>query len=126
MIKPFIHKGDNRLPNVSFDNTTGILEFSGRSIPDNALGFFKPLYEWLEEYKQNPCKETIANIKFDYFNTSSSKCLFDIFKSLTNLHDAGHSVVVNWYFYEDDDQEEVGEDYKSILKLPFNLIQVSR
>lgn len=126
MLEPLILEGNNRLPSINFDSTKGVLEFSGRSIPDNALGFYKPLYEWLDIYKNKPHSLTQVNIKFEYFNTSSSKCLFEIFKSLIAMHDAGHEIVINWYYLDDDDQLETGQDFQSIVKIPFNLILVSK
>jgi hypothetical protein len=34
-------------------------------------------------------------------------------------------VVINWYYEEDDeDMLEAGEDYESIIKVPFKMIQI--
>ena len=66
-------------------------------------------------------------MQLEYFNTSSSKCILDVFKKLENLHNKSVAeVVINWYYEEDDeDMLEAGEDYQSILKLPFKMVEVS-
>ena len=67
----------------------------------------------------------VVNFQLEYFNTHSSKIILDIFKKLENINKKGHSVLVNW-LYEIDDEDSLiaGEDYQSILKLPFNMIEI--
>ncbi len=114
-----------KTPSVSFDGATGKLELRGRSIPENSIEFYKPLNDWIEEYGQSPLEVTEVDIKLEYFNTSSSKCILDLFKKLEKLNGEQTEVRVNWYFEEDDeDMQEAGEDYQAIIKLPFNMIEV--
>lgn len=110
-------------PFIDFDPATGNFELTGKSIPENTALFYKPFFEWLAEYSKSPAPRTTLNIQLDYFNTSSSKAVFDTFKKLEQLHVGGKSeVVVNWLYNEnDEDMQEAGEDYKSILKVPFEL-----
>ena len=61
----------------------------------------------------------------EYFNTSSSKCILDLFKQLESLNNGETEVNVNWYYEEDDeDMAEAGEDYDAIISLPFKMIEV--
>jgi hypothetical protein len=111
-------------PAVLFDSAIGKLELRGRSIPENSIEFYRPLNEWIDQYAVAPKELTVIDIKLEYFNTSSSKCILDLFKKLERLNGAS-DVQVNWYFEEDDeDMEEAGEDYQAIIRLPFNMIQV--
>lgn len=115
-----------RTPEINFDNKTGNLEMKGRSTPDNALGFYRRIFDWLSEYAQFPCKETKLHIQLEYFNTSSSKCLFDIFKTLIELNQEKSKVTILWYYNGDeDDMKETGDDYKSMINLPFTMINIS-
>ncbi len=124
-MKQLIIKATSKTPFIKFDPETGILEIKGRSIPENAIEFYKPLVEWLNEYAENPKEKTEVHIQLDYFNTSSSKCILDIFKKLESIHKKGHPVVIKWYYEEDDeDMLEAGEDYQSILKIPFEMIEI--
>ncbi len=118
-------EGTPKTPTVNFNAETGIIEIKGRSIPENSIEFYRPLVEWLEEYAKNPQKLTTVNIQLEYFNTSSSKCILDVFKKLETIKKARNEVIINWYYEEDDeDMLEAGEDYESIISIPFKMIEV--
>ena len=120
-----LREGSAKTPSVSFNSASGVLELKGRSIPENSVEFYKPLNEWIDSYGAKPCSETVVDIKLEYFNTSSSKCILDLFKKLEYISKQGSVVYVNWYFEQDDeDMEEAGEDYQAIIKLPFKMIEV--
>ncbi len=112
-----IIEGTNKTPYISFDNTTGNLEISGKSIPENSFSFYQPLNQWLEEYRVAPAQVTTFNVILEYFNTSSSKCLLDLFRILEKIQNTGKSsVTVIWNFEEgDDDMEEAGQDYSQLI-----------
>jgi len=121
----FVLEGSAKTPSVDFNAEKGVLELRGRSIPENSIEFYKPLNEWIENYGKTPQSETTVDVRLEYFNTSSSKCILDLFKQLENLNGSGTNIKVNWYFEEDDeDMEEAGEDYQAIINLPFNMIEV--
>jgi hypothetical protein len=65
-------------------------------------------------------------VQLEYFNTSSSKCILDVFKKLESIHKSGDKeVIINWYYEEDDeDMLEAGEDYESIIRVPFKMIEI--
>jgi|TARA_R110000737_G_scaffold222262_1_gene237518 hypothetical protein len=117
--------GSAKTPSVKFDFENGSMELKGRSIPENSVEFYQPLNEWIDGYSSKPKGKTVVDIKLEYFNTSSSKCILDLFKKLESLNGTQTEVIVNWYFEQDDeDMEEAGEDYQAIIGLPFNMIEV--
>ena len=118
-------EGSAKTPTITFHAGEGKLELQGRSIPENSVEFYKPLNEWIDNYGSSPQANTIVDIKLEYFNTSSSKCILDLFKKLEGINGKGTDVHINWYFEEDDeDMEEAGEDYQAIISLPFKIIEV--
>lgn len=120
-----ILEGSAKTPSVTFNAGEGKLELKGRSIPENSVEFYKPLNDWIDSYGSNPKTQTVVDIKLEYFNTSSSKCILDLFKKLEGINGKGTDVSINWYFEEDDeDMEEAGEDYQAIISLPFKIIEV--
>ena len=124
-MEPIIIEGTPKTPSIRFDSKEGIFEIKGRSIPENSVEFYKPLNEWLDLYMQGPLDKTTVNIRLEYFNTSSSKCILDVFKRLEAIHRSKHDVEINWYYEEDDeDMLEAGEDYDSIIKVPFKMIEI--
>ena len=110
-------------PYVQMDIDKGIIEFKGRSSPEASLDFFLPILDNIKNEFSSNCDSIQANFAFEYFNTSSSKCLFDILKNLAKMEREGKDVEINW-FYEgwDDDMKESGEDYEDVLGVKFNYI----
>ncbi len=118
--------GTPKTPTISFDLGSGVLEIKGRSIPENSIEFYKPLVDALDKYAGSPKTATNVNIQLEYFNTSSSKCILDVFKKLENINKNGSAVIINWHYEEDDeDMLEAGEDYQAIINVPFKMVQVS-
>jgi hypothetical protein len=114
-------------PHVLLDSDTGVIKIEGRSIPENVIDFYQPIINWIEKYTLDPNKVTTVHFKLEYFNTSSSKRLFDIMKKVEAIASLeGKTAVVNWYYEEDDeDIYFAGNDYKALItKVEFNLIEV--
>jgi len=125
-MEPISIEGTAKTPTVKFNSENGVIEIKGRSIPENSVEFYKPLVDWLEEYKKNPLPKTLVNIQLEYFNTSSSKCILDVFKKLEAIQKGKNEVEINWYYEEDDeDMLEAGEDYESIIRVPFKMIEIT-
>lgn len=124
-METIIREGTPKTPYVKLDGEKGLVEIKGRSIPENSVEFYKPLIDWLDKYGNVPLEVTNVNIQLEYFNTSSSKCILDIFKKLELIYKKGSKVQINWYYEEDDeDMFEAGEDYQSIIDIPFSMIEM--
>ncbi len=118
-------EGTAKTPTINFDPANGKVELKGRSIPENSIDFYKPLVDALEEYAKAPKPQTEVNIQLEYFNTSSSKCILDVFKKLEDIKNNGSQVTIKWYYEEDDeDMLEAGEDYQAIINIPFEMIEI--
>ncbi|MDH5474843.1 MAG: DUF1987 domain-containing protein [Cyclobacteriaceae bacterium] len=112
----------SKTPFMQFNMTSGVFEISGRSIPENSIAFYKPLLDWVDEYVKSPNIKTVLSIKLEYFNTSSSKCLVELFRKLESVNEKSE-VTVQWYYdEEDEDMLESGQDFQFILAIPFELI----
>ena len=121
---PIKIEGTPKTPTVNFDAESGVLEIKGRSIPENAVEFYKPLVDWIGTYGDSAKSDTLVNIQLEYFNTSSSKCILDVFKKLESVN-GKTNITINWHYEEDDeDMLEAGEDYQAIINIPFKMIEV--
>jgi hypothetical protein len=121
---PIKIEGTPKTPTVNFIADSGVLEIKGRSIPENAVEFYKPLVDWIANYGVGAKDTTVVNIQLEYFNTSSSKCILDVFKKLESIN-AKSSITINWHYEEDDeDMLEAGEDYQAIINIPFKMIEM--
>ena len=115
-------EGTAKTPTINF-NTSGELLIKGRSIPENSVEFYKPIIDWLTDYNESSNAETNVKVQLEYFNTSSSKCILDVFKKLEALENTKLSIA--WYYEEDDeDMLEAGEDYQAIIGMEFEMIEV--
>ena len=109
-------------PKVVLDAEKGILEFSGKSLPEDVTVFYNPILKWLEEYAAAPKNPTILVLKMDYFNTASSKLILDILMKLEEIHEEHSCVKVEWHHLEDDeDMQEAGEEFADIVEIPFEI-----
>jgi hypothetical protein len=118
-------EGTPKTPTIKFNPEEGKLLIQGRSIPENSIEFYKPLVDSLESYANQPKPKTDVDIILEYFNTSSSKCILDVFKKLEKINSDSSEVMINWHYEEDDeDMLEAGEDYQAIINIPFKMIEI--
>ncbi len=108
---------------VDLDPDTGIFNMLGNSYPEDAMNFFEPINEWIENYISQIKRGITLNIRMNYINSSSSKCFLDIFEILENYAADGGEVMINWYYKEDDDDiYDAGEELLEDMNLPYQLI----
>ncbi|MBR6176314.1 MAG: DUF1987 domain-containing protein [Bacteroidales bacterium] len=123
-MKPYIKTATADTPSVILDAERGIFEISQMSLPEDAVDFYSPILAWLREYAQNPNPETVFNMKLEYFNTASSKQLIQILLILQEMKGQSN-VLVKWFYKEiDEDMLALGEEYKQIMQIPFELTLV--
>ena len=124
-MEQLIIEGTPKTPTIKFNPGNGDLLVKGRSIPENSIEFYKPLVDILESYSSSPQSNTNVIIELEYFNTSSSKCILDVFKKLEAINAGSSEVVINWHYEEDDeDMLEAGEDYQAIINVPFKMVEI--
>ncbi len=119
------YHGTYYIPSVNFNAETGICELEGESYLEDTASFFSPLIDWLKDFLESQEKKLTFNFKLKYYNTSSSKCIVDIFSLLKKYKDYGKEVEVNWYYnsLSEDSEEEIEEveDFSIETGLKINL-----
>ena len=116
-----------KTPYINFDYQNGLIELRGKSIPENSIEFYQPLWKWIENLANEPPPEITVNIEFDYVNSSSLKCLIGLFKKLKDLKDKNENtnIKINWYYdAEDEDMLDTGQECEESAGLPFNMIEI--
>jgi hypothetical protein len=109
-------EGTEDTPKIILDKKNGILEISGRSLPENSAEFYKPVLDWIKKYAGEPNPATDFVFKLEYFNTASSKLILDVLSALEDIR----GIKVQWYFHEDDeDMEEAGQEFSELVEIPF-------
>src|SRR5687767_955381 len=75
-------EGTEDTPKIILDKKNGIMEISGRSLPEDSTEFYKPVLDWIENYANDPNSSTVFVFKLEYFNTASSKLILDLLYAL--------------------------------------------
>ncbi|MFP4023816.1 MAG: DUF1987 domain-containing protein [Thiohalospira sp.] len=118
-MKDLIIKETEKTPSVAL-STNGVLKIEGRSIPEDAASFFRPILDWTKEFT---AEEIRVDIKLEYFNTSSSKFILEMLRLLEN-NPENKNILVNWFYEEGDlDVLESGQYFESIIGIPFKYIE---
>lgn len=114
-----------KTPYVNLNPKTGEMVLQGRSIPGDVDQFWSPILSWFYAYSYAPAKHTQVTVHLEYFNITTSKRLMYLLNKMHEMHQAGHSIKIDWLYYKnDEDMKEVGMDYSSLTKIPFNLVPV--
>lgn len=104
-------KGTESVPTVSF-KTNGEIKLEGRALVEDAYKFFQPLIAWVREFSAD---EINIEINLEYFNTSVSKQLLDLFR-IIDANQKNKVVNIMWLYEEGDDEMlESGEIYEELL-----------
>ncbi|MFO7827557.1 MAG: DUF1987 domain-containing protein [Bacteroidales bacterium] len=98
----------------------GLIEITGRLLPENVLIFFNPIDNWIKKYLEKPSDFTKIDLSLSYINSCSTKHLSDLLKTLDSKYLQGFDMKVVWT-YEDGDESslEIGHDLESMLNIPF-------
>jgi len=122
MISPLFIAGTPVSPTVNFDSTNGLLQITGRSIPEHPVKFYQPIENWLNEYLSSLPSNIKLSIYLDYMNTHSTECMLILLKRLKEYQasTSKENIEVEWSFdVDDEDMETLGEDLAEISQLPF-------
>jgi len=112
-----------KTPEVKFDDSSGLMEIEGRMIPEDPDLFFEALFNSLNVLQKN--SKNVVRLCLQYYNTTASKRLLHFFQKMDEMFQHGYDISIVWE-YEDGDEDCMrdGEDYKSLLKIPFEITLV--
>lgn len=107
-------------PEVDFQFDARTLSLRGESYPENAAAFYGDIIARLKQFLAAQNGITLeVNIALAYFNSSSTKMLFNLIEALSNAAEDGNAVRLNWFHDEEDDTilefgQELSEDFPAI------------
>jgi len=124
-MEPLIINKTEDTPQVELDINKGTFVITGRSLPENAIEFYKPVFTWVEESMQSVSGKNIAvEIRLEYFNTASSKQIAKLFLQLENFIEK-NTIIIKWFYEkEDNDMLVSGNQYAKFLNLKFEFIEM--
>ena len=98
----------------------GKITMKGRSLPENPSAYYAPIFAWAKSYEK---KEILLDFKLEYFNTASSKQIFNLIKILVE-NTIISDIKVKWHYEEGDyDSLETGQHYAHLFRIPFDFIE---
>lgn len=114
-------------PAVTFDIESNSFSIKGRSLPENALEFYKPIYDWIVEYSEkNKDKGIWLNLDLEYMNSSSIKLIFHIINKIDAYYsetNAKNETGINWGYRKNDELTKLkGQEYQTYFTIPIKLV----
>jgi len=110
-------------PRIVLDPENSKFEISEQSLPEDALAFYLPVINWIEEYGKTPNPETTVEFKMDYFNTASSRMLYKILTTLKKISSQGE-INIKWFYKKPDtDMLASGKRFAKLIDIPFEFVE---
>ncbi len=110
-------------PRILFDAEKNIFQITEKSLPEDAIGFFQPVFDWLNQYIDNPNDESTFEFFLEYFSTSTAKQLTKIMYLLEKLSEKTGVKIVWKYRNGDVDMYNAGMRYQKILNVNFEIVK---
>ena len=117
-----IKEGKNT-PKVVGNTNLSELIFKGNSYPENVLQFYTPIFNWIEELK-NEKDEITVDCQFYYIASSSVIAFLKLLQKVESTFEEENIKFIWKYEEGDDDIKKIGQDYSTILNTPIEIIEV--
>ncbi len=106
-------------PKVFYDESLNILSINGDSYPENSFEFYKPLFSWMKVFVDSNLDSLQVDFTLVYFNSTTSKVLYDFFDLLEEFSSTNLQLTINWQYDPENELalesgEEYQEDYESL------------
>jgi len=112
-----------RTAGVIFDAEKAHLFLRGNSIPENSDGFYQPLHDWVEQFKQVHEGKVTFRVFMTYFNTASIRHIIGIMKKLIQKY--GNDLTIEWAYEKGDEEiRDRGQDLSEVVKFNFTFEEV--
>jgi hypothetical protein len=110
-------------PEVKFSLDSGKSSILGRSLPENAYEFYRPIITWLNSNIHHIKHKNELELSFDYFNSSSSRYLFEMLNILERSPNR-RLITIRWKVEKGDElMFEKAQELSSLLDLNFQIEQ---
>ena len=96
-------KETNATPKIVLDSEKNIIKIEGESYPENALLFYEPIIEWIENLYSDKSRNIQVELKLTYLNTSSTKVITDLLGMTQDFHNNHGKIHLKLYYEQDDD-----------------------
>ncbi len=122
-------------PEISLNAESAIMEFKGKSWPEDTHGVYEPVMNWIIAYKNhlaNLNKDELPEIihckfEFIYLNSATSVVIREFLESVMDIQNlVGCDVKVVWKYIEMDlDILSLGNELEDYTELDFEMIPIT-
>ena len=114
-----VRKAGPSTPEVVLDPSGMSGSLRGSSYPENVHHFYEPVLAWIDTFFESKPSRFTLDVELSYFNSSSSKVLFDLFDFLDQKASEGCKVSIFWSCDPENEAsfeygEELAEDLEYI------------
>ena len=111
-------------PQIELDPDKKVYSLTGNSRPENPMQFYKQMFDWLNSYFESATEKMTFEVKMDYFNTSTSKILLDLFELFEKFAES-KDIHVIWYYQSDDEEmQEAGEELLDLVEISHEIKEI--
>lgn len=122
-MEPLIIKATEDTPEIRLDAQEEVFSITKSSLPENAVEFYRPIIDWINEYSANPNPETVFEFNIEYLNTASSKQVFEVIMAINRILNKG-KVKVRWHYDSiDEDMLGLGTRFSNLVKVDFEFVE---
>jgi hypothetical protein len=111
-------------PEIILDSNANVYSIKGNSRPENPMVFYKQVFDWLESHFESNSSKTNFIVQMDYFNTSTSKVLLDLFEYFEKKSEEKDIHVIWQYQSGDEEMMEAAEELFNLVEISFELKEV--
>ena len=111
-------------PEIILDAENNKFSISGRSLPEDSVAFYEPVFAWLKKYASEASNDMDFEFFMEYFNTSTAKQIAKIFLQLEKISENVFVQVIWKYKKNDLDMMSSGMRFSKLLSLEFELREV--
>ena len=122
-MEPLIKKSTEDTPDIHFDSEKEIFSISKSSLPENAVEFYRPVINWINDYAKNPNEETVFDFNIEYLNTASSKQIFEVIMAISRI-DQKKTCKIRWHYDAiDEDMLGLGTRFSNLVNINIEFIE---
>ncbi len=122
-MKNYVISAERKTPEIVF-KANGDLRITGNSRPEDGKNFFKPAFEWIEEFREFGPNNINLTLDLDYVNSVSVRILLTMLQTLHSILDDKSAFKVTWKYDNNDlDMLDQGKILEKSLQHPFEFFE---
>lgn len=100
-MKNLVISAERKTPEILF-KANGDLRISGNSRPEDGKQFYKPVFDWIEEFKEFNPDVINLTLDLDYINSVSVRILLTMLQTLHGILEDKSKFNVIWKYDQND------------------------